>query len=94
LSRVGIPAFSVDAGTLYEGHDRVWGVAQEKDFNDNRYHNFSDNFDPKWDFNGDAKLVRFGMDLGWQVIHAKATVEWNKGDEFEAARKATETAKP
>jgi len=90
LSRVGIPAFSVDAGTLYEGHDHAWGAAQEKDFNDNRYHNFSDNFDETWDFRGDANLVRFGMDLGWQVIHASKTVEWNKGDEFEAARKASE----
>jgi len=93
LSRVGIPAFSVDAGTLYEGHDHAWGAAQEKDFNDNRYHNFSDNFDETWDFHGDANLVRFGMDLGWQVIHAPKTVEWNKGDEFEAARKASEAAK-
>jgi Zn-dependent M28 family amino/carboxypeptidase len=93
LSRVGIPAFSVDSGTLYEGHDRAWGVAQEKDFNDNHYHNFSDNYDPNWDFRGDAKLVRFGMDLGWQVIHAKTMVEWNKGDEFEAARKASEAGK-
>ena len=92
LSRVGIPAFSVDAGTLYEGHDHAWGVAQEKEYNDNHYHNFSDNFDPKWDFSGDAKLVRFGMDLGWQVIHAPHTVEWNVGDEFEAARKASEAA--
>jgi Zn-dependent M28 family amino/carboxypeptidase len=90
LSRVGIPAFSIDAGTLYEGHDRAWGVAQEKEFNDNHYHNFSDNFDPNWDFRGDANLVRFGMDLGWQVIHLPHTVEWNAGDEFEAARKRSD----
>jgi Zn-dependent M28 family amino/carboxypeptidase len=90
LSRVGMPAFSVDAGTLYEGHDRAWGEAKEKDFNDNHYHNFSDNFDPTWDFAGDAKLVRFGMDLGWQVVNLPHTVEWKPGDEFEAARKASE----
>jgi Zn-dependent M28 family amino/carboxypeptidase len=90
LSRVGIPAFSIDAGTLYEGHDHAWGVAQEKDFNEHHYHNFSDNFDPNWDFRGDANLVRFGMDLGWQVIHLPHTVEWNAGDEFEAARKRSE----
>jgi len=92
LSRVGIPAFSVDSGTLYEGHDRAWGVAKEKDFNDNHYHNFSDNFDPTWDFTGDAKLARFGIDLGWQVINAPHTVEWNKGDEFAPAREASERA--
>jgi Zn-dependent M28 family amino/carboxypeptidase len=90
LSRVGIPAFSIDAGTLYEGHDHAWGIAQEKDFNEHHYHNFSDNFDPNWDFHGDANLVRFGMDLGWQVIHLPHTVEWKAGDEFEAARKRSE----
>ncbi len=90
LSRVGIPAFSVDAGTLYEGHDRAWGVAKEKDFNDNHYHSFSDNFDPTWDFTGDAKLARFGIDLGWQVLNAPHPVEWLKGDEFAPARIASE----
>ena len=93
LSRVGIPAFSVDAGTLYEGHDRAWGEARDKDYNEHHYHDFSDNFDPNWDFAGDAKLVRFGMDLGWQVIQAPHTVEWRKGDEFEAARKASEAGR-
>jgi Zn-dependent M28 family amino/carboxypeptidase len=90
LSRVGIPSFSVDSGSLYEGHDRAWGVAQEKAFNDNDYHNFSDNFHDDWDFTGDAKLVKFGMDLGWQVIHLPKTVEWKHGDEFEAARLKSE----
>ena len=89
LSRVGIPAFSIDGGMLYEGHDRAWGEAQEKAFNDNDYHNFSDEFHPTWDFTGDAKLVRFGMDLGWQALSASNTIRWNAGDEFEAARKAS-----
>lgn len=90
LSRVGIPAFSVDTGTLYEGHDRAWGEAQEKDYNEHRYHNFSDNYTPDMDFRGNAKLAQFGMELGWEVISAPHTIEWKAGDEFEAARKASE----
>ena len=90
LSRVGIPAFSVDAGRLYKGHDSAWGKAKHDAFNEHDYHNFSDNFDPTWDFTGDANLVRFGMDLGWQVIHAPHTIEWKHGDEFEAARLKSE----
>ncbi len=89
LSRVGIPAFSIDAGTLYEGHDAAWGIAQEKAFNDNDYHNFSDEFRPSWDFSGDAKMVRFGMDLGWQALTVPGSIRWNAGDEFAAARKAS-----
>ena len=90
LSRVGIPAFSVEEGTLFAGHDRAWGEAKFKDFEDHDYHNFSDNFRPDWDFAGNADLVRFGMDLGWQVITSKKPIVWNKGDEFEAARLASE----
>ena len=90
LSRVGIPAFSIDTGTKYEGHDNAWGVAQEKDYNEHRYHNFSDNYTPDMDFAGNAKLARFGMDLGWRVLTAKAPVEWLPGDEFAAARQASE----
>ncbi len=90
LSRVGIPAFSVDTGVLYEGHDRAWGEAEEKDYNEHRYHNFSDNYTPEMDFRGNAKLARFGMELGWEALTASHTVEWKAGDEFEAARKASE----
>ncbi|MBS1799842.1 MAG: M28 family peptidase [Acidobacteria bacterium] len=90
LSRVGIPAFSVDQGELFEGHDRAWGEAIDKNFVDHDYHNFSDNYHADWNFAGNAKLVRFGMELGWEAISAPRTIEWLHGDEFEAARKATE----
>ncbi len=90
LSRVGIPAFSVEAGTLYQGHDRPWGVAKFQDFEEHDYHNFSDNFRPDWDFSGNARLIQFGMDLGWQVITVKKPITWNKGDEFEPARLASQ----
>ena len=90
LSRVGIPAFSVDPGTLWVGHERAWGQAQAKDYNDNRYHNVTDNYMPSMIFTGEALMAKFGMDLGWSVINAKTTVEWKAGDEFEAARKASE----
>ncbi len=90
LSRVGIPAFSIDTGSLYEGHDRAWGQAQEKDYNDNRYHNFSDNYTPDMDFRGNQKLARFGMEVGWAALSSTSPIEWKSGDEFEAARRTSE----
>jgi Zn-dependent M28 family amino/carboxypeptidase len=86
LSRVGIPAFSIDTGTLYAGHDRAWGIQKFQQFEEHDYHNFSDNFHEDWDFEGNAKLVRFGMALGWQALNRAAPIAWNPGDEFEAAR--------
>ncbi len=89
LSRVGIPAFSIDLGSLYEGHDRAWGVAQEKDYNEHRYHNFSDNYTEDMDFQGNAKLAKLGMELGWEALTVPKAIQWKAGDEFEAARKAS-----
>jgi Zn-dependent M28 family amino/carboxypeptidase len=91
LSRVGIPAFSIDTGELYEGHDLAWGRKKLQDFEAHDYHNFSDNYHADWDFAGNAKLDRFGMELGWEAVSAPTMIEWNHGDEFEAARKASRT---
>jgi Zn-dependent M28 family amino/carboxypeptidase len=93
LSRVGIPAFSIETGNLYEGHDAAWGHKQHEDFTAHNYHNFSDNYHPEWDFAGNAKLDRFGMDLGWQALTASTTISWKPNDEFEPARKTSLGAK-
>ncbi len=90
LARVGIPAFSVDQGELFEGHDEAWGKAQNADFVAHHYHQPSDEFQANWDFNGNAKMARFGVVLGWLASQQAKPVEWQPGDEFEAARKASE----
>ena len=90
LSRQGIPAFSVETGDLFEGHDAAWGRAKLEHFVANDYHNFSDNYREDWDFRGNAKLDQFGMALGWEALTAPKIIEWNAGDEFEAARKASQ----
>jgi Zn-dependent M28 family amino/carboxypeptidase len=93
LSRVGIPAFSNETGNLYEGHDAAWGHKQHEEFTAHDYHNFSDNFHEDWDFSGNAKLDRFGMELGWEALSAPTIIQWKANDEFEAARKASEGTK-
>ena len=89
FARVGVPSFSVGEGTLFVGHDAAWGLAKEDDYVAHRYHNFSDNYTPDMDFTSNAKLAKFGMELGWEALSAPKTVEWKVGDEFEGARKAS-----
>jgi Zn-dependent M28 family amino/carboxypeptidase len=89
LARVGIPAFSVDQGELFEGHDEAWGRAQQADYVAHHYHQPSDEYHADWDFRGNAKVARFGLVLGWLASEQPTTVEWLPGDEFEAARKAS-----
>jgi hypothetical protein len=85
-----VPSFSIGQGTLYEDHDAAWGVAQEEDYNQHRYHQPADEYKPEMDFRGNAKMARFGFILGWEASAAKQTVGWQPGDEFEAARKKSE----
>jgi Zn-dependent M28 family amino/carboxypeptidase len=92
LARAGIPAFSVDEGILFEGHDEAWGRAQFADFEANHYHQPSDEYHPEWDFRANAKLARFGIVLGWLASQQPQPIQWQPGDEFEAARKASEKA--
>ena len=91
LARVGIPAFSVDQGDLFEGHTPEWGRQQSVDYVAHHYHQPSDEYQSDWDFRGNAKLARFGFVLGWLASDQPKAVEWLPGDEFEAARKASYT---
>jgi Zn-dependent M28 family amino/carboxypeptidase len=91
LARAGVPAFSIGNGTLWAGHDAAWGLAKEDDYIAHRYHNFSDNYTPDMDFTGNAKLARFGLELGWEALTGPP-ITWRPGDEFEPARKRSLTA--
>jgi Zn-dependent M28 family amino/carboxypeptidase len=93
MARFGVPAFSIGQGTLFQGHDADWGKAQAKDFVSKHYHQPSDEFHADWDFSGVAKMAQFGFLLGWQASALPAAVGWQPGDEFQAARKQSMSAK-
>ena len=87
LSRVGIPSFSVGAGMKYKDHPAEWGMQQAEDYTANRYHQPSDEYRPDMDFRSDATIARFGLALGWKAAMIPNLIQWEPGDEFEAARK-------
>jgi Zn-dependent M28 family amino/carboxypeptidase len=87
FARTGVPAFSVNQGMKFRGHTLDWGMAQERAYRDQQYHQPSDEFQEEMDFTGDAIMVRFGVELGERVANAPSLVQWEPGDEFEAARK-------
>ncbi|HEV1994679.1 MAG TPA: M28 family peptidase [Candidatus Acidoferrum sp.] len=92
LARVGVPAFSVNEGALFKGHDLAWGEEKERDYVAHRYHQPSDEYKPEMDFTGDAKMARFGFALGWKAATMPGLAGWQPGDEFERARR--ESQKP
>src|SRR5437764_1052462 len=87
MARVGVPAFSINEGTLYKGHDHAWGEEKDRDYVAHRYHQPSDEYREDMDFIGDAKMERFGFAVGWQAANQPDLAGWQPGDEFEKARK-------
>ncbi len=86
LARVGIPAFSINEGMKFKGHDEAWGLQQAREYNEKHYHQPSDEYHPESDFVADGAMARFGFALGWEAASFNQLLGWQKGDEFEAAR--------
>jgi Zn-dependent M28 family amino/carboxypeptidase len=92
LARVGVPSFSLNEGMKYKHHNTEWGLQQAEEYTNKHYHQPSDEYDPSMNFAGDAVMARFGFALGWAAASQPKLVGWQSGDEFEAARKQSQTA--
>jgi Zn-dependent M28 family amino/carboxypeptidase len=90
LARVGVPAFSINEGLKFKGHDAAWGETQAQDYVDHHYHQPSDEYRPEMDFAGLAKMARFGFALGAKAASQPEMAGWQPGDEFESSRKKSE----
>jgi Zn-dependent M28 family amino/carboxypeptidase len=86
LGKVGIPAVSIDAGQDVIGKAKDWGAKQSDDYRANRYHQPSDEFDPKWDWAEGVQMAQLGYWLGWEAANAASMPNWKPGDEFRGIR--------
>ncbi len=90
LAKRGVPAISIGVGQHYLDRPEGWGEERVAEYRDKHYHQPSDEFQPSWDFTGIATLARFGFDLGMIVAEQPELPSWKPGDEFLAAREASE----
>jgi Zn-dependent M28 family amino/carboxypeptidase len=86
LGKVGVPAFSVDPGQEVVGKPAGWGKAQSDDYREHRYHQPSDEYDPKWEWSEAVEMGQLGFWLGWEAANAPTMPNWLPGDEFRAIR--------
>ncbi len=89
FARVGVPAFSVNEGRKFKGHTEGWGDQQYAEYTAKHYHQPSDEYSPDQDYTGDAVMARYGFALGWKAAELPTLIQWQPGDEFEKARKAS-----
>jgi Zn-dependent M28 family amino/carboxypeptidase len=90
LARAGIPAFSIAAGEKFKGHPAEWGAAQEREYLEHRYRQPADQYDPRMDFTGAARLATLGYELGVMASSQSYLVAWLPGDAFRAVRERSQ----
>jgi Zn-dependent M28 family amino/carboxypeptidase len=86
LARVGIPAFSISAGTDYVGKPPDFGKTTFEDYNAKHYHQPSDEYHDDWDFGNMEQMAEFGLTLGLDFANTPTLPTWKAGDEFLHAR--------
>jgi Zn-dependent M28 family amino/carboxypeptidase len=86
LGKVGVPAFSVDAGHDVVGKSKEWGMKQSEDYREHRYHQPSDEYDPAWDWSTAVQMAQLGYWMGTEVANGSTVPNWLPGDEFRAIR--------
>lgn len=86
MGKVGIPAFSVDAGLTVAGKPAGYGKAKSDEYRQKHYHQPSDEIANDWDWSTAVEMAQLGYWLGWEAANAPSMPTWNPGDEFRAAR--------
>jgi Zn-dependent M28 family amino/carboxypeptidase len=87
FAKIGVPAIYLDNGTDFIGKPKDWGKKQVEDYEEHRYHQPSDEYDPKWTYDGMIEDAQLGFYAGLSIADTPRLPAWNPGDEFEAARK-------
>jgi len=90
LARVGIPAFSISAGSNYVGKPADFGKTTFEDYNAKHYHQPSDEYHDDWDFGSMEQMVNFGLTLGLDFANTPKLPAWKAGDEFMTIREKSE----
>lgn len=93
FAKKGVPTLAYRAGRdLVQGGVAAGDVAIE-DYNANRYHQTSDEFDPAWDMAGAAQEGQIAYELGRDLALSRRWPTWNEGVEYKLIRDATAAAR-
>ena len=89
FARQGVPAFYAESGLDDREHGFEWGQEQANDYRKKRYHQVSDEFDPRWDMGAALEDLQLYYELGSQIANSDQFPEWYPDSEFRAVREAS-----
>ena len=94
FAKAGVPALYAESGEDSVEFGKEWGAAQAQDYNENRYHAPSDEYDPSWNLEGAAQDILLYFDVASKLSRESSFPNWLEGNEFKGIRDATSSSRP
>ena len=86
LARQGVPMLYAEGGEDLVTGGTVAGAAASEDYRKNRYHQPSDEYDTRWNWDGAIRDLQIYWLIGRDLAMSTAWPNWRQGDEFRAIR--------
>lgn len=86
FARSGVPALSIKPGLDFVGRPKGWGEQQEDLYNQERYHQPSDEYQPTFRFDGMSQQVRVTVRTALAIANDPAMPRWLPASEFQRPR--------
>ena len=83
FARAGVPALSIKPGIDFVGRPQGWGEEQENIYNQQRYHQPSDEFQPTFRYAGLAQEVRVTVRTARAIANDPTMPRWLPTSEFQ-----------
>jgi Zn-dependent M28 family amino/carboxypeptidase len=93
FAKKGIPMVYFEGGMDLVNGGVAAGEKAAKDYEENRYHAPSDEYDEKWDWSGVMADLRLYYRVGRMLAMTDAWPNWKEGDEFRAIRDKSRSGK-
>ena len=87
FAKAGVPALSMGEPKQFTGPNAAALLKEQEAFNETKYHQPSDQYDPAWDLAGGVNDMRLLAQLGWRIAQQPALPTYNNGDQFAEVRK-------
>jgi len=94
FAKAGVPALYAESGEDSVEFGKEWGAQQAQDYNENRYHAPSDEYDPNWNLVSLYLLYTHPNCHETKLSHESSFPNWLEGNEFKSIRDATSSSRP